>query len=390
MRPIYSFTREAIMKFRTALTFLLMSCSILYAQTPTPGVDQQPFTLTSRSTLVLVPALVRTHSGELVYTLTAKDFTLTDNGVEQKLSLEEDSGSQPIALVVAIQTGGAGARQFDTYRNLGTMVEAIVGDVPRKIAVVTFDSEPNLLQPFTPDVNVMEDAFGRLDPGNSGAAILDALAFSVDQLRNQPPEYRRAILLLSETLDNGSHVKLEDALRDISDTNTAIYSLAFSTSKSEAKHEAAQTFGGPPGPPTGCMGKDPNPDPTVSDSELNKAFNCLSILAPPLRLAKIAVLVAINGFHKNVPETVAHLTGGEYFSFNNTKSLERGLLTLSNHIPNRYVLSFHPQSPQPGIHAITLSLKEHIDLTVTARSSYWADTAPSTQPQQSPIDAPQR
>jgi hypothetical protein len=129
------------------------------------------------------------------------------------------------------------------------------------------------------------------------------------------------------------------------------------------------------------MGKDPNPDPTVSDSQLNKAFDCLSILAPPLRLAKMAVLLAINGFHHNVPETVAHLTGGEYFSFNNTKTLERGLLTISNHVPNRYVLSFHPHSPQPGIHAITLQLKEHIDLTVTARSSYWADTDPVTQPQ---------
>ncbi len=383
------------MKFRAALTFLLMSSSILCAQTPSPTPDQQPFTLTSRTSLVLVPALVRTHSGELVYTLTANDFTLTDNGVEQKLSLEEDSGSQPLALVIAIQTGGAGARQFDTYRNLGTMVEAIVGDVPHKIAVVTFDSEPTLLQPFTPDINVVEDAFSRLDPGDSGAAILDALAFSVDQLRNQPPEYRRAILLLSETLDNGSHVKLEDALRAISDTNTAIYSLAFSTTKSEMKHESVQLapnilYKSTPGPPNGCMGKDPNPDPTASDSQLNKAFECLSILAPPLRLAKMAVLLAINGFHHNVPETVAHLTGGEYFSFNNTKSLERGLLTISNHVPNRYVLSFHPQSPQPGIHAITLQLKEHIDLTVTARSSYWADTESPTQPQKSPIAPSQR
>src|SRR5580704_17026690 len=137
------------MKFRFALAFSLMLSPILCAQTPTPTPEQQPFTLTSRSTLVLVPALVRTHSGELVYTLTANDFTLTDNGVEQKLFLEEDSGSQPLALVVAIQTGGAGARQFDTYRNLGTMVEAIIGNVPHKIAVVTFDSEPTLLQAFT-------------------------------------------------------------------------------------------------------------------------------------------------------------------------------------------------------------------------------------------------
>jgi VWFA-related protein len=386
------------MKFRAALAFLLVSSSILCAQSASPTPDQQPFTLTSRTSLVLVPALVRTHSGELVYTLTANDFTLTDNGVEQKLSLEEDSGSQPLAIVVAIQTGGAGARKFDTYRNLGTMVEAIVGDVPHKIAVVTFDSEPTLLQAFTPDINVVQAAFSRLDAGDSGAAILDALAFSVDQLRNQPPQYRRAVLLLSETLDRGSQKKLEDALRAISDTNTAIYSLAFSSDKAAAgnyaSHELPTKSGGAglanpnPNPPHGCMGKDP--DPEATQNKANQAYDCLGQLIPPLALAKLAFIAAADGLRRNVPETVAHLTGGEYFSFNNTKSLERGLLTISNHVPNRYVLSFHPQSPQPGIHAITLQLKEHIDLAVTARSSYWADTEPATQPQRSPIAPPQR
>jgi hypothetical protein len=37
--------------------------------------------------------------------------------------------------------------------------------------------------------------------------------------------------------------------------------------------------------------------------------------------------------------------------------------------------------PQPGLHAITVTLKDHIDLVVTARSSYWAgDTATTLQP----------
>src|SRR2546429_905343 len=38
----------------------------------------------------------------------------------------------------------------------------------------------------------------------SNAAILDAVAFAVVQLREQPTRYRRAILLLTETIDRKS------------------------------------------------------------------------------------------------------------------------------------------------------------------------------------------
>jgi hypothetical protein len=48
-------------------------------------------------------------------------------------------------------------------------------------------------------------------------------------------------------------------------------------------------------------------------------------------------------------------------------------MTISNHVPNRYVLSFHPQRPHPGYHAIALRLKDRPGLRITARSSYWVD-----------------
>jgi hypothetical protein len=71
---------------------------------------------------------------------------------------------------------------------------------------------------------------------------------------------------------------------------------------------------------------------------------------------------------------VAQLTGGEFFHFEDSRSLVRGLLTISNHVPNRYVLSFHPQSPHPGFHSVELRLKDYPGLRVTARSGYWADS----------------
>ena len=55
--------------------------------------------------LVLVPALVKTKSGELVFSLSARDFLLTDNGDPQTVQLEPDIGSQPLALAVVIGLG---------------------------------------------------------------------------------------------------------------------------------------------------------------------------------------------------------------------------------------------------------------------------------------------
>ena len=371
------------MKFGLVVRFVILLAwlPVALAQTSTPPTSPAAApnpVISSRSNLVLVPALVRTKSGDLVFTLAAKDFTITDDGVEEKVGLEENTDGEPLALVIAVETGGGGARQLDKYQHLATTIEAVVGNVPHRIAVVGFDSAPMLLQDFTSNMDVVDGTIRGLSPGNGGAAILDGLGFSIDLLRKQPPEYRRAMLLLSETIDHGSHMKLDEAVREISDTNTAIYSLGFSSSRSEIKGEASKLNNNEPGPPGGCMSKDPNADSDTSRAA--QTWECLSELAPPLRAAKMAVLLTMNGLRRNVPESVAHLTGGEYFRFSNARSLESSLLTISNHVPNRYVLSFQPQSPHPGLHVIELRLKEHPSLVVTTRRNYWAESDGTREP----------
>ena len=49
-------------------------------------------------------------------------------------------------------------------------------------------------------------------------------------------------------------------------------------------------------------------------------------------------------------------------------------MAVGNHLPNRYILSFHPQAPHPGLHVLTLKLPDYEGLELTARTSYWADS----------------
>jgi VWFA-related protein len=374
---------------RAALALAFAIAAPAFAQTP-PAASPTP-TISSQSTLVLVPALVRDKkSGQLIFTLKANDFALTDDGIPQKLHLEEDTGSEPLALVVDIEGGGAGAEQIFKDSAVATMLDSIVGGVPHKIAVVGYDSSPVLVIDFTPSADAAAsgiDALIKDDSGDSGAATLDSIGFSVDLLRKQPLEYRRAILLIAEEHDRGSKLSLDEALRAISDTNTTIYSIGFSSTAADFGRDAAKALGdSTPGPAHGCMSRDPNdPNVDLSKSIAQQALDCVGLLAPPLALARAAANAIRESLRRNIPEAVARLTGGEYFKFGSEKNFERDLHTISNHIPNRYILSFQPQSPHPGFHAIELKAPAYTGLAISARNGYWADAvSPPAQPAKAP------
>src|SRR6202042_3567351 len=138
------------------------------------------------------------------------------------------------------------------------ILDAFVGGVEHRIVVVGFDSTPHLLKPFTANTADASEELVKLQPGDAGGAILDGVAFAVAQLRTQPANYRRAILLISETIDQGSSTALGEALRLISDTNTSLDSFGFSSTKAAVSHEASKfgyNGGTEPGPAHGCFSR---------------------------------------------------------------------------------------------------------------------------------------
>src|ERR1700760_1264117 len=106
---------------RSGLILLLLLCFASAGGFAQQGDTSQP-TLSVRSTLVEVPALVKTKAGEIVFELTADDFILTDDGVQQHLTLDPDTDWQPLALAICVQTGGAGARHLADYQELDAII----------------------------------------------------------------------------------------------------------------------------------------------------------------------------------------------------------------------------------------------------------------------------
>lgn len=351
-------------------SFVLLFCltGVCVAQ---EGVTTQP-SVKVRSNLVMVPVFASGKHGRPVLDLKATDFVLTDNGIPQLLTLEEGTDSQPLALAIVVETGDAGATHLADYQELDSILEALVGNVEHHVAVIAFDGKPHLIVPFSSKTEDASNALASLSAGDHGAAILDAVTFAVGRLREQPTEYRRAIVLLSETIDQGSETTLNDALRLISDTNTAIYSLAFSSTRSAVSHEASKFSSHDPGPEHGCFSR------TGADSEYEGHYNkqvldCISQLAPPLRLATMTFLAARNGLRTNTAESLAQLTGGEFYLFNDAKDLKSGLIGVSNNIPNYYVLSFRPTAPTPGLHALHVATKDYPQLVTRFRREYWVE-----------------
>jgi len=311
-------------------------------------------TLHTTTTLVVVPTLVQTSGKELVFSPKADDFVLTDNGVPQKVTLEEES-SRPLSLVVLMQTGGIARGQFENYVHLDSMIADILGKAPNVVSIVNFDSEPEAASPFTSDVVEWKDAIDHPDQGNSGAAILDSIGFGLDLLRKQPQGNRRAILLISQEHDNGSKAKVKDIVRELGETNTAIYSMTFSSKKTAMK----QAF------------KDPalNKPITVGDGQYQAYFD----LSMPLNLA-------ISEMRRNLSAEVANLSGGETSGFTSRGDLDTALGVMTNHIRNSYILSFYPTSTEPGLHTLEVRLAHHPELLVSARKNYWAVDSARTEP----------
>jgi VWFA-related protein len=303
---------------------------------PLPSAQSDTPTLRVRANEVLVPTLVEKRDGEVVYGLKPEDFILEDNGVPQKIRVQEDMDTAPVALVVAVEEGGVGALEFDKEAKLGPLLDLFLSDGRSQAALIGFDSRPHLIRDYTHSSDDVNQALKHLEPGNGGDAILDTVSYAVDLLESQPKEYRRVLLLISEERDHGSkHTKPEQLIRKIGRSDVLVLSVSFSPARAEFAHD-------------------------VKDSGDDRAMNIVSTL-----------FMLVQAFKKNVAKEIAGMSGGEYHAFTGDKGFEQRIVDSAKHARNRYLITFSPSDPTPGLHSIRVQTAQDYGARIVARANYW-------------------
>lgn len=328
---------------------LLVSVGMAFAQQlppaeppqPMPGAQAESTVLRVTTNEVLVPTLVEKRGGGILYGLKAADFVVEDNGVPQKIHVQEELDTAPVALVVAVEEGGASVLEFGKLAKLGPLLDLFLVDKRSQAALVGFDSEPQLIHDFTHSEPELDHDLQTLEPGDGGAAILDTISYAVDLLDSQPKEFRRVLLLISERRDHGSkHTKPEAVIRKIGRSDVLVLSVSFSPSGAELLHD-------------------------VQDSGDNRTMNMVS-----------ALVMAIKAFKKNVAKEVAQMSGGEYTTFVGDKRFEERVMLAARDVRNRYLITFSPSSPTPGLHTVRVRTVQDYGARIVARANYWMQQAP--------------
>jgi len=254
--------------------------------------------------LIVAPTSVTDHSGNFINGLSAADFELYDNGVRQQI--HEDGDFLPISLGIAIESN-LNKRAVERVRELGPLLGALVVGVGGEAAIFSFSDRLEIQQNFTPDLGRLTRTLRRMEFSPHSNHVIDA-ALDAMHLLDQRAELRRRILLLiSESKDAGSQSTLEDALANVSMSNTLIYWL-----------NAGR----------GASPEDPVP-------------------------------------------AMTRYTGGREYSIGNEHSLERAITQIGEEIHGQYLLSYTPaHTSGSGFHRIRV-VARHSGVEVRSRPGYW-------------------
>jgi VWFA-related protein len=374
-KPPFPFALLAVLAVAT-----LFSGWSVSAQSPTGPITPQPGTpvqqappqskIVTRVTLVNTPVTVKNGRGQMVDTLDAKDFEITDNGVPQKV-VHFDLGGDPLSIVFLVETSTRISPLLPQIQKAGIVLGETVMGPDGEAAVLGFNDSVDKLQDFTTNRDNVEKIFTKLNTVTSGAKLFDAMAIGVEMLSGRPlptadaPGRRRVMLILSEAHDAGSETKLGAVLRQAQLSNVTIYSVGLSTTMAELKAEPKKTS--PDVTPPGTFGRAPFPGSVQTPDNQAAEYGSGNLMA----LAVWAVQHVKDKITDHPLELAATATGGEHIGTFKNHTIENAVDEIGGELHSQYSLSYIPTGTnQTGYHEIKVEVKKG-GLKVRARPGYY-------------------
>lgn len=343
-------------------TFL---CSVASSALACHIKAQDNTTFTSDVRVVNLLATVRDNQGAIVRNLTKSDFTLEEDGRPQTIRYFSQESNLPLTLGLLVDTSGSQRRLVGQERTASyTFLDQVLRPDQDRAFIIHFDHEVELLEDLTSSRQKLDKALAELESpaeraqraggsGNSGGGygggypgrggrrgagwggtlLYDAVLLASNELMKKQSG-RKALILLTDGVDVGSHVGLTAAINAALHTDTLVYSILFA---------------------------DPEGYPGFGASHRRHENNWPAGTFP-----------GVDG--KKVLQRMSSETGGGFFEVSNRHSIEDIYSRLQEELRNQYSLGYTPDraDASPAYHRIRLAANR-TNLVVQTRDGYYAD-----------------
>ena len=182
------------------------------------------------SNLVATPVTVIDPAGEFVYDLKQSDFEILDNGAPQRIESFE-SEPRPVAVVIVVQTSRSVEALLPDVHSLGPVFSSLLLGPQGVAAVVTYGDRVRLVQDFTGDSDLLEEALEKITAEGVHGRLNDALLRAIALLERRPKTERRIVVAFSNGYDEGSESKSEEVVHRATGSEVAIHGLGFNPGK---------------------------------------------------------------------------------------------------------------------------------------------------------------
>jgi len=314
---------------RLALQALACSAALTLATPAVPqGQTQNPPTIKTEVSLVNLFATVRDKNKRVVTDLKQDNFKIFEDGHEEKIAFFSKEVTLPITLGLLLDTSGSEQNMLGAIQGAGSRFLRRVLRKGDEAMIISFDTDVDLLSDFTDDRSILDRAIskarintpgggyiggnpGPIGSGNMvGTALYDAIYLACGEKLNGEAG-RKAIVIVTDAQDEGSRVKLDEAIESAQRTDTVIHVLLV----------ADPRYGGNTG----------------------------------------------------VARKLTEDTGGRLIIVNSEKRMEEAFDQISEELRSQYTLGYYPtnNSRDGKFRKIKLDVDNH-DLKVLARKGYYA------------------
>jgi VWFA-related protein len=246
---------RSVKKLLAASVMAVLAVAMAVPALPQDPQSQGPV-IRSQVSLVNLFVTVRDKNKRIVTDLKKEDFKLQEDGQDQQVAFFSKEVTMPITLAMLLDTSGSEQFMLGAIQDMGGRFLDRVLKKGDEALVMSFDTDVDLLSDFTDDRGQLDRAIrktrinaptsgGMINPGPvptshvTGTAFYDAVYLACNEKLNTEAG-RKAIVVVTDAQDEGSKVRIEEAVEAAQRTDTVIHILLVADPRYGANSGAAK------------------------------------------------------------------------------------------------------------------------------------------------------